>query len=136
MKKGIKRDLWFIIGLLGVAVVAAGLAWTLASLYAGPPPANQLAREHYAEGIKKLFGLFFMIGTGIVSVAYLWRLGWFTSKRPPTSGRDHSGESDGVANESEPAKDATLPSWLGWGILLGFVLIIAAILLGVALSPG
>jgi hypothetical protein len=134
MKKGVKRDIMFVCTLLAVGAVSAALSWSIAYLYVGPPPANRPAREHYAEAIKLLFGAVLTTGTLIVAVTYFLRMVWPRSGRESAKDGDRPDGSDVAFEESAPAEDSTLPPWVGWGILLGFVLIMAVVLLSKALS--
>jgi hypothetical protein len=124
MKPGVKRDLKLVLALLAVFLVAGGLAWIVTYLNAGPLPADQQARDLYAAGLRRLFAVFSMVGVGIISVVYLSKLDWFARR----------GNQD-QANQTTPTRtDSYLPSLLGWGVLLGVVVIVGAVLLAAALS--
>jgi hypothetical protein len=124
MKPGVKRDLKLVLSLLAVFLVAGGLAWTVTYLNAGSLPADQQARDLYAAGLRRLFAVFSMVGVGVISIVYLSKLDWFARRG------DHD-----PSNRAAPTRtDSYLPSLLGWGILLGVVVIVGAILLTAALS--
>jgi hypothetical protein len=126
MKPGVKRDLKFVLALLAVFLLAGGLAWIVAYVNAGPLPADRQARELYAAGARKLIAVFSMVGVGLIAVAYLSSLAWF----PRRQNQDQ-------ANQIAPAaSDACLPSFVGWAVLLGVVVIVAAVLVVAALSGG
>jgi hypothetical protein len=131
MKKLQQRDLIpvgaFVGAVLGVTVVALGLAIAISYLFRGSPPSDGLARETYAEGVKALFTGLCFIGIAIVSLVYPWQLGRLVVKQRTIRGPGQAQAASVARRKPEGHGSACLPPRVGWGILLGFVLLMVIV---------